>query len=245
MKILQSYPSPNHTPAMLQHQQLRIPGQYAYIRNNLSTRLDYRLGETLHLLTGGLENGSRTPQNRWGSNSFTNLAFPPWCRQQSLCIGGGHHPVSNTMIVDVRYGVTRVNTNASFPTGTSFDYSAYGSPRGAEPDSGAGPLHHRNFAGTVTPRYASFERRHVGPQEGEAVQPYSHRSVTKVHGSWTFKSGAEYRVYLSNWQICFTARHRWVVGRDQPGKRAMVDAYGNPRLPGAPAARKGFDAATA
>ena len=253
MKILQSYPSPNHTPSdAFNTNNYEFLGSTPTLRNNLSTRLDYRLG-TKHsiYLTGGLENGSRTPQNRWGSNSFTNLAFPALVADNNPYASVGDTIlVSNTMIVDVRYGVTRVNTNASFPTGTSFDYSAYGLPaavqsliavQGAAPTIG-------NFAGTGNA--AGYASLNADTWDRKKERQFNHTltgSVTKVHGSWTFKSGAEYRVYLSNWQdLLYGTPSLGLSGGTNLGNEQMVDAYGNPQTSLEPLPQeKGFDAATA
>ena len=39
--------------------------------------------------------------------------------------------LSPTTVVDIRYGVTRISTNSSYPVGTGFNYSDYGMPAGS------------------------------------------------------------------------------------------------------------------
>ena len=210
LKILQAYPSPNHTPSdAFQDNNYFATGSVPTVRDNLATRLDYRLNDRQSLyLSGGLQNGSVGAVNAWGNNKYgfynnANGQSTPKSDDNPYAMLGDTITLSPTTIVDVRYGVTRVHAISGFPVTSGFNYSDFGMPTsvqsavtipGTAPSIG-------NFCGTNTNcnlsqlNFDGWDRKN----EHQTNQSLT-GSVTKVIGKWTLKEGAEYRVYLGNYQ---------------------------------------------
>ncbi len=211
LKILQAYPLPNHPPTdLFQTNNYFFNGNVPTLRNNLATRLDYRLGNTHSLyLSGGLQNGSVAATNAWGDNKFgfynnANGQSTPKSDDNPYMAVGDTITLSPTTILDVRYGATRINAASGFPVTSGFNYADFGMPANVQaqvilngtapsignfnaPDTNNSNLSHLNFDG--------WNRKNEH-QTNHALSG----SVTKVLGKWTLKQGAEYRVYLGNWQ---------------------------------------------
>jgi hypothetical protein len=202
LKLLQGYPAPNNPPVdVYNNQNYVFNGTSPTVRNNLNTRLDFHLSEKNSLyLSGGLSNGSVTKPNLWGEGAtFTNVNWPGDIADDTPYAAVGDTITLNpTTVVDVRWGVNRVNTKSSWPVGSSFDYSAYGMPTavqslialpGASPSVG-------NFGGPIAALNSDGWARKSEHQTNHSLNG----SITKLAGKWTLKGGGEYRVYLGNWQ---------------------------------------------
>lgn len=199
LKFLQAYPSPNHAPTdVYNHGNYFFSGNKTITRNNLSSRLDFRWGSKHNIyLSGGIQDGVSASPNRWGDSQFYNMAWPGNIADGNPYVSiGDTIALNSTTVVDLRYGLTRISTQSSFPSGSSFDYSAWGMPanvqayvavNGAAPSvGGMGNWNDLNNDGWA--RKNEHQTNHVFSG-----------SFTKTLGKWTLKSGAEYRVYLGNW----------------------------------------------
>lgn len=116
--------------------------------------------------------------------------------------------INPTLVVDVRYGVTRTHAInfGGLPSGFN-QYNAFGIPSATQAlfaKPGAAPVVYpsgfgfsggsgggSNWDGLAGGGFANKEERQIG----HAFVG----SVTKVHGNWTYKAGAEYRVILANY----------------------------------------------
>jgi hypothetical protein len=116
--------------------------------------------------------------------------------------------LSPTLVLDVRYGITRTHAInfGGLPSGFN-QYNAFGIPSATQAlfaKPGAAPVIYpsgfgfsggsgggSNWAGLAGGGFANKEERQIG----HALVG----SVTKVHGNWTYKAGAEYRVILANY----------------------------------------------
>jgi len=202
LKILQAYPQPNQPPTdAFGNNNYIFHGSQPTVRDGMSTRLDYKLGARNSIyLSGGYSSGSINQPNAWGaSNQFANMTFPGVTQDANpYAAGGDTITLSPTMVLDVRYGFTRIHTNSSYPVGTGFNYSDYGMPAnvqalvamyGTAPSIGnfGGPIANLNSDGWDRKRENQLNHALTG-------------SVTKLVSRWTLKAGGEFRVYLGNWQ---------------------------------------------
>ncbi|MBL8227538.1 MAG: TonB-dependent receptor [Bryobacterales bacterium] len=202
LKILGAYPQPNNPPTdAFQNNNYFFSGITPTVRNSLSSRIDFH-PNTRHsiYLSGGFTRGSISQPNRWGEgNPFVNMAFPGVTEDENPYAQiGDTVTLSPSTVLDVRYGATRIRTNSSYPAGTGFDYSAYGMPREVQALSamfGTAPSIF-NFGGPIASLNADGWARKRETQLNHTLNG----SVTKTARRWTIKAGAEYRVYLGNWQ---------------------------------------------
>ena len=108
-----------------------------------------------------------------------------------------------TTVLDVRYGVTRISTLAGIAAATG-DPTAYGMPSAVAsiaPVQGVLPeINH--FASTDDANQTNWGDLNNNQWANKSEHQTNHAlngSVTKQLGKWTFRGGAEYRVYLGNW----------------------------------------------
>jgi len=210
LKILQAYPLPNHTPSdAFQDNNYYATGTVPTVRNNLATRLDYRLSDRQSLyLSGGLQNGSVGAVNAWGKNQYgfynnANGQSTPKSDDNPYAMIGDTITLSPTTILDVRYGITRVHAQSGFPVTTGFNYSDFGMPASVQAEvtiPGTAPSI-GGFCGNNTNCNLSQLNFDGWNRKNEHQTNHSFSgSVTKVLGKWTLKQGADYRVYLGNYQ---------------------------------------------
>ncbi|MGH2506684.1 MAG: TonB-dependent receptor domain-containing protein, partial [Ktedonobacteraceae bacterium] len=207
LKLLQAYPKANHPPTdAFGNNNYEFDGNTPTVRNSLTTRLDYHINADNSLfLVGGFSRGSIDQPNRWGSdNPFVSMGFGGNTNDNNPYASMGYTAVlSPTTVLDFRYGITRVQTNSSFPAGTGFDYSAYGMPTNVQSLVAmyGTPTSVLNFGGPIgNLNYDQWDRK----EEAQLIHEIN-GSVTKVAGKWTLKAGGDLRVYLGNWQDIFSA----------------------------------------
>jgi hypothetical protein len=210
LKILQAYPLPNHAPTdSFQSNNYAFSSTVPTVRNNLATRLDYHLSDRQSFyVSGGLQNGSVAAVNAWGNNKYgfynnANGQSTPKSDDNPYAMVGDTITLNPTTIVDVRYGVTRVHAISGFPVVSGINESDWGMPAsvqsavtipGTAPSIG-------NFCGNNTNCNLSQLNFDGWNRKNEHQTNHSlSGSVTKVLGKWTLKQGAEYRVYLGNYQ---------------------------------------------
>ncbi|HLH34659.1 MAG TPA: TonB-dependent receptor [Alloacidobacterium sp.] len=207
LKLLQSYPEPNHTPSdAFNDNNYFFSGTIPEVRDSLNTRVDYRIGKHSFYFTGGIAKGSVTPPNAWGSgNPFQNMPWPGVTTDQNPYGAIGDTITLNpTTLVDIRYGVTHIDTQSRIPPATGIDGSTYGVPSsvgalntlsGDTPSVGNFNTNDGANQGNYTSLGApTWDNKHEAQLNHDVVG-----SITKVLGNWTLKGGAEYRVYLGNW----------------------------------------------
>ncbi|RPJ35799.1 MAG: carboxypeptidase regulatory-like domain-containing protein, partial [Planctomycetaceae bacterium] len=205
LKMLQSYPKPNRQPDdAYNSNNYRFDGTAPIVRNNLATRVDYRLGEKHSLyFTGGLSNGSSIQPNRWGPDNVFNIGGTETSDDNPYAGMGDTITLNPTTVLDIRYGLTRINSRSAFPTGTGFNYSEWGMPPEVQAFAampGAAPSI-RNFGGSPgNPQLANLNADTWNRKMESQLNHALNGSVTKVLSKWTLKAGGEYRVYLGNWQ---------------------------------------------
>jgi trimeric autotransporter adhesin len=206
LKYLQAYPEPNHAPSdNFGDNNYYFSGTGSTVRDNLSARLDFHFGSKHAIYaSGGLDNGSNAPFSQWGNkgpwywlNGSSNFAD-----DNPYASVGDTITLNSTTVIDVRYGVTRINATAALPAVSTFkpsDYTAYGMPatvqpfialQGAAPSTGPWNL---QCCGAAL-NNDGWNRKHEHQTNHTLTG-----SVTKILGKWTLRNGAEYRVYLGDW----------------------------------------------
>jgi hypothetical protein len=207
VKMYSYYPMPNRSPIDAFNTDNYASTVVNTVRTDtLNNRIDYRQGMHSIYASGGFDFGTITQPRPFGTKGFNDAP----------AITSDHNPygqigdtivLSPTLFLDMRYGVTRINTNNIAGNRSGFtDYASFGIPAstvsmmaipGAAPivlpnnfsgGSGGGS----NWTGLSSGQFANKEERQL-----------SHAwnvSVTKAHGNWTHKAGIEARVLLSNYQ---------------------------------------------
>ncbi|MCL2659372.1 MAG: TonB-dependent receptor [Acidobacteriaceae bacterium] len=238
-KLLNAYGHPNSPPTdMYGNNNYVFNDSYPETRDSLNARADYKLGEKQSIyFTAGYSKGSVAPKNIWGDNSpFVNMA---WLSDVSdlnpYGALGDVITLNPTTVVEIRYGVTRIHTEANVPNGTATAVE-YGMPSNAAsvttiPGAGATPYlwYQSNHDGpnwsTWWPLTASSWENKIEHQLNHAVNG----GITKETGRWTLKAGGEYRVYLGNWQDPIWPTPN-IGNQDQPTSTSQfsnVDGYTN------------------
>lgn len=202
LKILQAYPMPNRPPTdAFFNNNYQFIGSAPTVRNALSSRIDFHPNSKHSIyISGGFTKGSIAQPNRWGEGApFVNMAFPGVTEDQNPYTAVGDTiTVNPTTILDIRYGLTRIRTNSSYPAGSGFNYDEYGMPKEVQALSamyGTAPTIY-NFGGPITNLNPDGWARKRETQTNHTLTG----SMTKIVQKWTLKAGGEYRVYLGNWQ---------------------------------------------
>ncbi len=201
------YPLPNRTPDdQFNANDYASNGVNTVRRHTFNNRVDYRRGKHSIYGSGGFDFGDIAQPRAFGKAPFNDAAT----------ITRDHNPygqigdtivLSPTMFLDVRYGLTRINTDNLGGNRSGFtDYSSFGIPAGTQALMqlyGAAPVvlpnnfsggsgGGSNWSGLSSGQFVNKQER----QTGQTING----SITKIRGNWTHKAGAELRVLLSNYR---------------------------------------------
>ncbi len=107
--------------------------------------------------------------------------------------------LSPTVVLDLRAGINRIHTNYLSNIATNFtaaDYASYGVPAGVQAVMAfPGSAPDIQSPGTFSnPAFTQNNNKHERQTNSQV-----NGSITKIQGKWTFKGGAEYRVYEGNY----------------------------------------------
>jgi hypothetical protein len=220
--LLKAYPEPNATPTdPFGDNNYRFTGTIPEYRNALVTRVDYKLNAKNSLYaTGGISFGSITQPNQWGNSQFISMNWGGNTNDKNPYASiGDTYIVSPTMVIDVRYGLTHINTQSSIPDTTGFNYTQWGMPANVQPLIAVGgtSMEVSNFGGPIANlNMDMWDRKHEHQLNHDITG-----SVTKMAGRWTFKAGGEFRVYLSNWRDLVDATPYLSQGRSANASTAQ------------------------
>ena len=200
LKLMSYYPLPNHAPdSVFGTNNYLYSTQRKFDKHNISSRMDYQSGKHSLYGTGGLTKGSIDTPNSWGPdnpfqsrNDFIGRVatdFNPFGAVGDTIV------LTPSMVMDIRYGINRINSNNEAQSFPDFDYNQAGIPKdiqainavpGAPPEVAIGTFSQLNQTNSLHKRERQINHQVVG-------------SVTKTSGHWIFKFGSEYRVMLSNY----------------------------------------------
>ena len=212
LKILQGYPMPNYSapggPSLangggqdLYHtNNYRFAGPTPEVRNSFNGRIDFKVRSNQSMyVTGGISKGSNTPPNAWGTaagDTWVNQAYPGGIIDSNPYGAIGDTIVlSPTLVLDLHYGVTHINTQAQIISATG-DPTKYGMPNfvvGTSPYPGVLP----ELGGIGS--YTALNNNSYANKKEHQLNHTVNGSVSKEVGKFSLKFGAEYRVYLGNW----------------------------------------------
>lgn len=224
-KLFSYYPSPNRTPDDVYNTNNYFNRvNRAFSRDSINSRLDYRWGRHSIYGSGGITRGDIVTPNSWGpDNPFQSrnefIGSTVTDRNPYAAIGDTV-VLSPTLVLDVRYGVNRINANNEAQVFPDFDYSAFGIPQELQvlnavpgapiefaPGGNLSPLNQTN---SLHKRERQTNHHWVG-------------SLNKSLGRWNFKFGGEYRVYLSNYT---DAEESFYILTNSGYTREMINASG-------------------
>jgi hypothetical protein len=244
LALLKGYPEPNHPASdAYQNNNYYFSGTQPEIRQSLNTRIDYRLSQHQSIyFTGGLSKGSAAPPNMWGAGSiFKNENWPGLTSDNNPYGAIGDTIALNpTTVVDVRYGVTRINTQSRTPPTTGINDSDYGLPSNAGAltvDAGDAPVV-GNYGSSDNANFDGLAVLNLPWWDNKSEHQTNHAvtgSITKVFGRWTLKGGAEYRVNLGNWaDLEFPTATIGVpgisAGASGTGELSLINGYNAPQI---------------
>ncbi|MFB3777752.1 MAG: TonB-dependent receptor domain-containing protein [Bryobacteraceae bacterium] len=166
-------------------------------RHNLNNRIDYRRGKHSIYGSGGITKSSNVTPRPFGkaplnSDPRTNADRNPYGQIGDTIV------LTPTLILDMRYGISRIVTFNYGGNKSGWDdalYDKFGLPKNIRPlfaFFGAAPvLNISNYATLTDGLFASSH-------EGQSMHTGTF-SLTNVRGSWTHKFGLEARNLLSNY----------------------------------------------
>jgi hypothetical protein len=204
VKMMSNYPLPNRTPDDVYNtNNYYRRGSQDYSRNTMNSRLDDRWGRHSLYWAGGIHQGSVTGTGSWGPDNQFQSDLPSGSAGSGLGTSvtdmnfyaalGDTVVLSPTLVLDVRYGITRVNSTNQMAQYNNFDYDQFGIPKEIQAINtvpGAPPV---GDWGTWTNIEATGPHLWMHTTSHDMVP-----SLTKIIDRWTIKVGGEYRVALSN-----------------------------------------------
>jgi hypothetical protein len=201
LKLMSFFPLPNHAPDnVFGSNNFLNSTTRTFKKHSVNSRLDYQWGKHSLYGTGGLTKGLIDSPNSWGPdnpfhsrNEFIGRNVQDFNPFGAL---GDTVVLSPSTVMDIRYGINRIQSNNQAEIFPNFDYSQFGIPKdiqainavpGAAPEFyPGGNFSNLNQTNSLHKRERQLNHQLVG-------------SVTKTHNRWVFKFGSEYRVMLSNY----------------------------------------------
>ena len=206
LRMLGFYPLPNRTPDDVYnlnnfestiHQSVR-----RYSSNN---RVDLRLGNHSLYGSGGISYAEIITPRAFGESPFNGADGIRGDKNPYVQIGDAF-VLNQSTIIDVRYGLSRINTKDFSGDKTGFtDYAAFGVPANLVPlilFPGAAPNISPNGYTGGQGGASNWSSLVTGNFNTKLELQTSHSlagSLTKTNGRWVHKMGGEYRVLLSNY----------------------------------------------
>jgi hypothetical protein len=205
VKIFSYYPLPNRTPDDVYNTNNFTSTVVNMVRRQSSNnRLDYKVGRHSIYASGGIDYGTIIQPRPFGTAPFNDA---PTTTKDQNPYGqiGDTVTISPTLYVDVRYGVTRINTFNFAGNHSGFNaYNDFGIPSSTQAlfaQPGAAPVvNPAGFGGSGGgSNYSALSTGQFASKSEHQLVHALNGSVTKVAGKWTFKAGSEYRVMLANY----------------------------------------------
>ncbi|HXA52318.1 MAG TPA: TonB-dependent receptor [Candidatus Acidoferrum sp.] len=198
------YPKANRTPDDVYNTNNYSSSTIQTVRRqSLNNRLDYRWGKQSIYGSGGFGYGNVVTPRAFGTAPFNGA---PNLTSDKNPYGqiGDTIVLSPTMVLDIRYGVTRINTKAFSGDKDGFtDYDKIGVPKNLQQYIqifGAAPVVSTYSGGSGGgSNWTAVAGGNFGTKHEQQTSHVVSGSVTKSRGSWTHKFGGEFRNLLSNY----------------------------------------------
>jgi len=203
LKLFSYYPDPNRTPLdIYNNNNYYSSGSQTFGKDSVNSRVDYRLGKHSIYGAGGIMKGSINSPTPFGpDNPFWSYATSSWGSEfdsdrNPYASIGDTIILNPTTVADIRYGVTRIVSDSG-SRGHDLDFNSIGIPSAVQaivPDRTQSP----DFS--PGNNIGALGQTTWGHKKTRQLTHSVTGSLTKSLGHWTLKSGAEYRVSLSNYE---------------------------------------------
>ncbi len=248
LKLMSFYPLPNRAPEGTGDQILQNINNYRrediqqFRRNNVDARLDFKVRKHSLYSTFGITRGQITTPRTWGSDN-------PFYAQNSFIgnVNNDNNPyiqigdtvvLGNSLVLDLRYGINRINSNNEADTFDNFDYLQFGVPSSLLALNGAPGAPPQFDPGE---RYSALNASNSLHKRERQTNHTIAASLTKSLGRWTLKAGGEGRVYLSNY---IDPEESFWIQTDPLYTREIINATGGAAGAGVNASNDGFGPAS-
>ncbi|MGH9163628.1 MAG: TonB-dependent receptor [Vicinamibacteraceae bacterium] len=202
------YPQPNRTPDDVFHtNNFEASIVETVRRHGVNNRVDLRLGSHSIYGSGGISYAEIITPRPFGESPFNGAAGERGDNNPYVQVGDTF-VLNDTTVVDVRYGVSRINTKAFAGDKTGFTdelYDAFGVPSNLRPLMllpGAAPNINPNGFGGGSGGGSNWTSLTTGNFNTKQELQTGHSlsgSLSKIRGRWTHKVGGEFRNLLSNY----------------------------------------------
>jgi hypothetical protein len=207
IKMYSFYPLPNRAPDDVYNTNNYASSEVNTVRRHtLNNRIDFKLGKHSIYGSGGFDYGDIAQPRPFGTAPFNNAPAITSDRNPYGQIGDTI-VISPTLLLDIRYGATRIVALNLAGNRTGFtDYASFGIPQSTQQlfaIYGAAPIVLPNGFGGGSGGGSNWTGLSSGQFANKQEHQLSHAlntSLTKVRGNWTHKAGVEARVLLSNYQ---------------------------------------------
>jgi trimeric autotransporter adhesin len=198
------YPLPNRAPDdVFNTNNFTITKVQTIRRHSLNNRVDFKWRNHSIYGSGGFGYGEVQTPRPFGESPFNGAPSRTRDRNPYLQIGDTI-VLSPSLVLDFRYGATRINTLDFAGDKEGFtDYDKVGVPRNLQPFiqiNGAAPVLN-NFGGGNGggSNWTALSGGNFGTKQEKQVSHVLSGSLVKIRGRWTHKFGGEYRNLLSNY----------------------------------------------
>jgi hypothetical protein len=197
------YPQANRFPIdQYNDQNYYWSGLETFRSQTVNSRVDVNHGKNNLYFTGGIQVGTIDTPGPWGKGT-PQFYYPPVQIQGGSSVTAkvyNHVPygaigdtfiVSPTLVVDARFGVTRIHLINSNPLVSGVNYSNFGMPATVQailPQPGAAP----DFGTSAVGQWTPLNDTPNGHKNGHETHTDLAVSATKIKGNWTLKWGGEY-----------------------------------------------------
>ena len=206
LHIFSFYPMPNRTPDdVFNTNNFESDGVQTVRRHSNNNRVDFRFRNHSIYGSGGISYAEIITPRPFGQAPFNDAAGVRGDDNPYFQIGDAI-VVSPSVVVDVRYGVSRINTRAFSGNKDGFnEYDAFGVPANLQPYmlfQGVAPNVNPNGYSGGQGGGSNWAALTTGNFNTKAEFQTNHSvtgSVTKMRGRWIHKAGLEFRNLLSNY----------------------------------------------
>jgi trimeric autotransporter adhesin len=206
LRIYSFYPMPNRTPDdLFNTNNFQADTVITVRRHSSNNRVDYRTGKHSIYGSGGISYAEIITPRPFGQAPFNDAEGVRSDKNPYIQVGDSI-VVSPTVVVDVRYGYSRIDTKAFSGNKEGFDdYSIFGIPANVQALMllpGAAPNVNPNGYSGGQGGGSNWSALTTGNFNTKRERQGNHSvtgSVTKIRGKWVHKGGLEYRNLLSNY----------------------------------------------
>jgi hypothetical protein len=206
LRMYSFYPLPNRTPDDVYNANNFEATTLTTVRRHSSNnRVDFRHGKHSIYGSGGISYAEVITPRPFGQAPFNDAAGIRGDKNPYFQMGDAI-VVSPTVVVDVRYGVSRINTKNLSGNKEEFDdYAGFGVPANVQAIMalpGSAPVVNPNgYTGGNggSSNWSAVSAGTFGTKREFQTNHSVTGSITKVRGRWLHKAGMEYRNLLSNY----------------------------------------------